>query len=87
MAPRRIDETPRDLPSAEIIAQIDKILGESPTAHCYIKWTCPNCGVRVMATDKNAFHTGGYLHEECGHTYTGDLFGFTVIFGAERSEA
>lgn len=45
----------------------------------YVKWTCPGCGERCIADEANSIHLGGYLHEECGEMYLGDVFGLTVI--------
>lgn len=54
-------------------------------AICYIKWTCPKCGERVLSEDPNVFCDRGYLHSEkqdgseCGFVYFGDQFGLAVV--------
>lgn len=70
----------RDLPSAQLLAEMERVLTEHPTAELYVKWTCPDCGERVTSDTANTFHAGGYRHEGCGGFYDGDRFGFMAVF-------
>lgn len=53
--------------------------------NCYVKWTCPTCGERVVADESNTINLGGYRHTErldgspCGATYQGSRFGFVAV--------
>lgn len=77
---------PKDITGQELIEQVNEILNKRPNANIYVKWTCPNCGDRVTCDTPNTFYTGGFLHDECGHLYTGDAFGYMLIASADGSE-
>ena len=64
------------LPTSELLPMMDKLIEQG--FNVFVKWTCPNCGERVTSLDANTFHTAGYMHDECGHLYTGDEFGIML---------
>lgn len=69
-----------DIPSEELIRMMRGLIADSGgNVQLYVKWTCPNCGERVVSTTANVFHKNGYLHEDCGHLYTGDLYGLLAV--------
>ena len=71
---------PTDINSIALVNKMNDILTRlDGKAKVYVKWTCPGCGERVTSTQPNSFHTDGYTHEECGVTYTGDMFGMALV--------
>lgn len=73
-------DVPNDIHVTELVQQMESILTASPHAQLFVKWTCPQCGERVISDDANVFHAGGYRHEECGCLYTGEWFGLLAVF-------
>lgn len=83
--PKRVAPT-TDLPGAQIRAKMEAAIQANPGVKLYVKWTCPKCRERVTADDANTFHMGGYKCE-CGHLYTGDLFGLMAVFVTPKARA
>lgn len=75
------DQPSTDVPLEEIIKLVEKVLSRDPTALCFVKWTCPQCGERVDSSQPNVICTSGYVHEDCGYHYKGELYGLMVIRG------
>lgn len=64
--------------STEIIEMANNVIAQG--GDVWVKWTCPGCGDRCIADDKNTFHRGGYKHDKCGTWYRGDLYGMMVAY-------
>jgi predicted RNA-binding Zn-ribbon protein involved in translation (DUF1610 family) len=77
---------PNDIHVTELVTRMESILATHPNAQLFVKWTCPNCGERVMSDDANVFHAGGYRHEECGFLYTGEWYGFLAAINLDGED-
>lgn len=69
---------PKDHHIDLLLTTLDEKVKANPNMKVYLKWTCPGCGERVTATEPNTYYTEGYVHESCGATYRGKMFGTLV---------
>lgn len=72
--------TPKDYHDRPI-PEIQRMMREvqAKGGQSWIKWTCPKCHTRCIATEPNQINLGGYEHDACGAVYTGKLFGLMVV--------
>ncbi len=73
---------PNDIHKDELLPMMETLIGQGFIV--FVKWTCPQCGERVTSMEPNAFHTGGYRHDDCGFLYTGDMFGIMMMTGFQH---
>lgn len=69
------------------IPEIQRMMREvhAKGGQSWIKWTCPKCGERCVATEPNQINLAGYEHDACGGVYTEHLFGLMVVLPIGRS--
>ena len=57
---------PRDLPREELMAHAQATLEKCPGSKVYFKFTCEDCGERVMFKEPNILYENGECNK-CGH--------------------
>jgi rubrerythrin len=73
----------KDVSREELIKMMDQLIKGGNEV--FVKWTCPKCGDRCIANEKNTFNVSGYIHEtrengeRCDTHYNGDQWGLMAI--------